>query len=187
MCVCVCVFIDVCVCACTDTTIPSYFMAFHIFTGVKALPLFPPRDRGDVTLWGQRGGEGRGGDDVTVSPDPQACNLPKDAYRKAARWRNPTPRERPARASSRGHAFGRLGDIRADLFEFPSLRSLFVFWVSVRFIPAPFGLFHIVMGLHSGECVCASSLFCCQGLRWMEGAAGSSGGEAREARAFQLF
>lgn len=28
-----------------------------------------------------------------------------------------------------------------------------------------------------------SSLFCCQGLRWMEGAAGSSGGEVKEGRA----
>lgn len=35
-------------------------------------------------------------------------------------------------------------------------------------------------GLHSGGSM--SSLFCCQGLRWMEGAVGSSGGEAKEGR-----
>ena len=31
-----------------------------------------------------------------------------------------------------------------------------------------------------------SSLFCCQGLRWMEGAVGSSGGEVKEARVVGL-
>lgn len=35
-------------------------------------------------------------------------------------------------------------------------------------------------GLHSGGSMC--SLFCCQGLRWMEGAAGSTGGEVKEGR-----
>lgn len=31
-----------------------------------------------------------------------------------------------------------------------------------------------------------SSLFCCQGLRWMEGAVGSSGGEVKEGRVVGL-
>lgn len=39
-------------------------------------------------------------------------------------------------------------------------------------------------GLHSGGSM--SSLFCCQGFRWMEGDVGSSGGEVKEGRVVRL-